>query len=87
MHTQYKAAWTEEYIIHDMALARMNKIFVSTQSKAASLQFHGQSREWIETTYKSTLLDGSDVTIKHVNHHRYNLQAPFDDHYSYFEID
>lgn len=87
LHTQYNPLWTEQKIVHDMALASKNKTLVSTQSKASSLQVHGQTREWIETTYKSTLLDGSDITIKHVNHHRYNLQTPFDDHFSYFEID
>lgn len=54
--------------------------------KSALEAVHGDSREWVETSYNSLLLDGSIVKIKHVNHHRYNLQAIFENHYTYFEI-
>ncbi len=58
-------------------------IFAGTDCKSA---LSGDSREWIETAYTSQLLDGSIVKIKHVNHHRYNLQPIFENHYTYFEI-
>lgn len=47
---------------------------------------HGLSLEWTETTYESSLLDGTPIDIKYVNFHRYNLQSPFYNHYSYFEL-
>lgn len=93
IHTQYNPLWTKEKIIHDMAFASTNKILVpstATQQnpkiKSALEAVHGSSREWIEISYTSQLLDGSIVKIKHVNHHRYNLQPIFENHYAYFEI-
>ena len=56
---------------------------VNPQTKISE---HGLNRQWVETTYESRLLDGTNVIIKHVNYHRYNLQTHFNNHYSYFEL-
>lgn len=88
LHTKYKATWTEDYIKDDMAYAIANKQIdnsIPNNPKIESSK-HDLNQQWTETTYRSKLIDGTDVVIKHVTYHRYNLQPHFYDHYSYFEI-
>jgi hypothetical protein len=89
-HTQYKSAWTEDYMKDDMAYAIANKqLKPSTPDRVNPLiesSKHDLNQQWIETTYRSKLIDGTNVELKHVTFHRYNLQPHFYDHYSYFVI-
>lgn len=90
IHTQYKSAWTPDYIMHDMALASMNKTLkpatINEPNPFIRSTKHDQNKQWIQTTFESQLLDGTLVEITHVNYHRYNLLAPFNNHYSYFDL-
>ena len=80
---------TDDKILNEVAYAIANKEIDNTIPNNPKIKSseHDLDQQWTETTYRSKLIDGSDVTIKHVNHHRYNLQTPFDDHFTYFEID
>lgn len=86
VHTQLNPNWSEADIIYEHAYALFNKGTPSVSNiKAAG--HHGRTDRWIEVSYESFLMDGTKVNIKHVNYQRYNLQTPFDDHFSYFHLE
>lgn len=90
LHTQYNPLWTEQKIIHDMAFASKNKVLKPSTALNVNphteISEHGLNQLWVETIYESSLLDGTNVILKHVNYHRYNLQTHFNNHYPYFEL-
>ncbi|WP_343524523.1 hypothetical protein [Pedobacter sp.] len=84
-HMQLNPSWTETDIIYEYSYALSKKKNPSVSNYKLSGE-HGRTDRWYETTYESTLMDGTHVDIKHVNYHRYNLQNTFNDHYSYFQL-
>lgn len=84
-HMQLNPSWTETDIIYEYSYALSKKKNPSVSNYKLSGE-HGRTDRWYETTYESTLMDGTHVDIKHINYHRYNLQNTFNDHYSYFQL-
>jgi len=85
VHTQLNPNWSETDIIYEYAYALFNKGKPS-EFKIKPAGQHERTDRWIELSYKSFLMDGTEVNIKHVNYHRYNHQTEFEDHFSYFEL-
>lgn len=85
VHTQLNPNWSEADIIFEFAYSLFNKK-IQGVANVKPQGFHGRTDRWIETTYHGSLMDGSSISIKHVNYHRYNLQPTFNDHYTYFQI-